>query len=442
MNFSFVDSLLNRNPVSPYISNIPQRRAPTPEVEADDSSIQFATILHAKLQDYQQELGSLQTSPLFADSNDSIGIIQKLAQNRVEQTTQTEFGYRMDSEGFFTKDFNKAAGIPEDFKIHVDSAKELVATLTSPSPLALPEPYNGMAVYRSVDIAQTMGNAYQLLSAISGNLFDSHGQYFSDEQLESLPKGFATRDGRMDSVIAGIYQTQEELDLAWQASSHSLLSLIGLREGIIETFIDPQRNTIEWDNENYQDTEGNLSKAGVLMKFLNSHAWDDSLLVADKTALGELQEQSRNQSYQNISDYYDIVEGKMSLSDYLVGKTDEKSYFLYFLLQQGITNLENISDSILLELRNRSDKLYHHNADLASAQKQAIPSLGKLDEFDKFASNLKRFNAQTLENSQNQLDSLAVKEANKTLQAFSYEPTSLDRLIEAYSGMPSMALWV
>lgn len=440
MNFSFIDSLLNSNPVSPYISNIPQRRTPTSDVESSDSSMQFATILHAKLQDYQQEFGSVQTSPLFTDSNDSLGILQKIAQNRTEQTTQTEFGYRIDSEGFFTKDFNKAAGIPEDFKIHVDSAKELVATLTSPSPLALPEPYNGMAVYRSVDVAKTLGNAYQVLSAISGDLFDSHEQYFSNEQLESLPKGFATRDGRMDSVITGIYQTQEELDLAWQASSHSLLSLIGLREGMIETFIDPQRNTTEWDNENYQDAEGNLSKAGVLMKFLNSHAWDDSLLVAEKTALGELQEQSRNQSYQNISDYYDIVEGKMSLSDYLAGKTDEKSYFLYFLLQQGITSLENISDSTLLELRNRSDELYHHNAVLVSEQKQAIPSLGKLDEFDKFASNVKRFNAQTLENSQNQLDSLAVKEANKTLQAFSYQPTSLDKLIEAYSGMPSMAL--
>ena len=438
MNFSFIDSLLNRNPVSPYISDTPQRRTQAAEVESD-SSIQFATILHAKLQGYQQELGSLQTSPLFADSNDSLGIIQKLAQNRAEQTTQTEFGYRIDSEGFFTKDFNKAAGIPEDFKIHVDSAKELVATLTSPSPLALPEPYNGMSLYHSVDVAKTFGNAYQLLSVISGNLFDSHEQYFNNEQLESLPKGFATRDGRMDSAITGIYQTQEELDLAWQASSHSLLSLIGLREGIIETFIDPQRNMIEWDNENYQDAEGNLSKAGVLMKFLNSHAWDDSLLVADKTELGELQEQSRNQSHQNISDYYDIVEGKMSLSDYLADKTDEKSYFLYFLLQQGIMNLDNISDSTLLELRKRSDDSYNNIA-LVPAQKQAIPSLGALDDFDRFVGNLKRFNAQTLENSQNQLDSLVVKEANKTLQAFSYQPTSLDKLIEAYSGMPSMAL--
>ena len=78
MNFSFIDSLLNRNPVSPYISNIPQRRTQAAEVESD-SSIQFATILHTKLQDYQQELGSLQTSPLFADSNNSLGIIQKLA---------------------------------------------------------------------------------------------------------------------------------------------------------------------------------------------------------------------------------------------------------------------------------------------------------------------------------------------------------------------------
>lgn len=438
MNFSFIDSLLNRNPVSPYISDTLQRRTQTPEVETDDSSIQFATILHAKLQDYQQEFGSLQTSPLLADSNDSFGIIQKLAQKRAEQTTQTEFGYRIDSEGFFTKDFNKAAGIPEDFRIHVDSAKELVATLTSPSPLALPEPYNGMAVYHSVDIAQTMGNAYQLLSAISGNLLDSHEQYFSNEQLESLPKGFATRNGRMDSSITGIYQTQEELDLAWQTSSHSLLSLLGLREGIIETFIEPQRNTIEWNHKNYQDAEGNLSKAGVLMKFLNSHAWDNSLLVAEKTALGELEEKNRAQTAQNISNYYDIVEGKMSLSNYLAGKTDRESYFLYFLLQQGITNLENISDSTLFELRNRSDELY--NAALVPEQKQAIPSLGELNEFDKIASSLKRFNAQTLENSQNQLDSLAVKEANKTLQAFSYQPTSLDKLIEAYSGLPSMAL--
>ncbi|OEV68226.1 hypothetical protein AJM72_02265 [Campylobacter jejuni] len=51
-----------------------------------------------------------------------------------QDTTKTNnkvLGYEVDNEGYFTSEFNKAAGIPEDIKIHSSTMESLVKISTN-----------------------------------------------------------------------------------------------------------------------------------------------------------------------------------------------------------------------------------------------------------------------------------------------------------------------
>lgn len=62
--------------------------------------------------------------------------------------------YEIDNEGYFTSEFNKAAGIPEDIKIHSSTMENFIKAQN-----------NGiLQSYTNIDIAKTVGNAYKIVS--------------------------------------------------------------------------------------------------------------------------------------------------------------------------------------------------------------------------------------------------------------------------------------
>ncbi|MBZ7982617.1 hypothetical protein AVBRAN12640_08715, partial [Campylobacter sp. RM12640] len=52
--------------------------------------------------------------------------IKKVDNKADDKKVGEVLGYGVDKDGFFTSDFNKAAGIAEDFKIHSDTMLSLV----------------------------------------------------------------------------------------------------------------------------------------------------------------------------------------------------------------------------------------------------------------------------------------------------------------------------
>lgn len=64
--------------------------------------------------------------------------------------------YEIDNEGYFTSEFNKAAGIPEDIKIHSSTMENFIKAQN-----------NGiLQSYTNIDIAKTVGNAYKIVSQL------------------------------------------------------------------------------------------------------------------------------------------------------------------------------------------------------------------------------------------------------------------------------------
>ncbi|WP_347876279.1 Cj0814 family flagellar-dependent secreted protein [Campylobacter sp. US33a] len=83
----------------------------------------------------------------------------------------------MDKDGFFTSDFNEAAGIPKDYKIYAKGAENLVDYIT----------VSNSKFFTSMDIAKSLGNAYRVFS----QLIDEPSGNFTTEDLSKIPLGFS-----------------------------------------------------------------------------------------------------------------------------------------------------------------------------------------------------------------------------------------------------------
>ncbi|EAL7925204.1 hypothetical protein F9A04_07690, partial [Campylobacter coli] len=65
-------------------------------------------------------------------------------------------GYGVDENGFFTSDFNEAAGLPKDYKIYAKDIENFVNIQTK----------SLLSSYINIDIAKSIGNAYKVFSQL------------------------------------------------------------------------------------------------------------------------------------------------------------------------------------------------------------------------------------------------------------------------------------
>ncbi|MFQ6342118.1 Cj0814 family flagellar-dependent secreted protein [Campylobacter sp. VTCC 70190] len=111
--------------------------------------------------------------------------------NSVNDKTQAVskiLGYGVDKDGFFTSDFNEAAGLPKDYKINANWIEDFNQILTTTK-------LSSKALYNYVDWAKELGNFYK------ENLqsFDKLGENFNKEEIDkefniTLKDGFAKND--------------------------------------------------------------------------------------------------------------------------------------------------------------------------------------------------------------------------------------------------------
>ncbi|EAV9535493.1 hypothetical protein FFG91_09405, partial [Campylobacter coli] len=74
-------------------------------------------------------------------------------------STNTAYGYSVDKDGYMGSDFNKAAGLPEDFKIHKSTLDEIERYNTDLN--AHTANYLGVSSYYSnIDMANTIKQYY------------------------------------------------------------------------------------------------------------------------------------------------------------------------------------------------------------------------------------------------------------------------------------------
>ncbi|HEF4668989.1 TPA: hypothetical protein SAL64_001855, partial [Campylobacter jejuni] len=70
-------------------------------------------------------ISSKTSSPNYDISSEFKNSIYTLKYKQVDLSTDTAYGYSVDKDGYMGSDFNNAAGLPEDFKIHKSTLDEI-----------------------------------------------------------------------------------------------------------------------------------------------------------------------------------------------------------------------------------------------------------------------------------------------------------------------------
>lgn len=90
---------------------------------------------------------------------------------------KNELAYQSDNAGFMDANFNKAAGLPQDFKLHKSTLKEFLNFATKQNNInsVLYSNTSGKLfdndVFENIDIANTIGQYYAIFSQVMGKKF-------------------------------------------------------------------------------------------------------------------------------------------------------------------------------------------------------------------------------------------------------------------------------
>ncbi|ELC5021115.1 hypothetical protein RJK45_001828, partial [Campylobacter coli] len=215
-------------------------------------------------------ISSKTNSPNYDISSEFKNSIYTLKYKQVDLSTDTAYGYSVDKDGYMGSDFNKAAGLPEDFKIHKSTLDEI-------------ERFNqhGMAdetsgnYYDSFDMASIVKSHYNSFNQVI-SAFPNDKTSFSEADLEQLPKGLNYgRNENKEKIVKNIFNAEQFHEA--QAIKYSTMNL-GMN--LMKLDFSPQSMEQGPSNEGEfnpdmsvypQNEDGNYSKEALFMSFLKSY---------------------------------------------------------------------------------------------------------------------------------------------------------------------------
>ncbi|MCH3778395.1 hypothetical protein LZC06_02400 [Campylobacter coli] len=267
-------------------------------------------------------ISSKTSSPNYDISSEFKNSIYTLKYKQVDLNTDTAYGYSVDKDGYMGSDFNKAAGLPEDFKIHKSTLDEI-------------ERFNqhGMAdetsgnYYDSFDMASIVKSYYNSFNQVI-SAFPNDKTSFSEADLEQLPKGLNYgRNENKEKIVKNIFNAEQFHEA--QAIKYSTM---GLDMNLMKLDFSPQSMeqdpSIEGDfNPDMsvypQNEDGNYSKEALFMSFLKSYPpfpSSNQVVFSPEAKVREAKlelEMKANPSFSVSLD--DIMTGKVDFASLLKG---------------------------------------------------------------------------------------------------------------------------
>ncbi|EOH2515963.1 Cj0814 family flagellar-dependent secreted protein [Campylobacter jejuni] len=267
-------------------------------------------------------ISSKTSSPNYDISSEFKNSIYTLKYKQVDLNTDTAYGYSVDKDGYMGSDFNKAAGLPEDFKIHKSTLDEI-------------ERFNqhGMAdetsgnYYNSFDMASIVKSYYNSFNQVI-SAFPNDKTSFSEADLEQLPKGL--NDGcnqNKEYIVTHIFNAEQFHEA--QAIKYSTMNL-GMN--LMKLDFSPQSMEQGPSNEGGfnpdmsvypKNEDGSYSKEALFMSFLKSYSpipSPNQVVLSPEAKVREAKlelEMKANPSFSVSLD--DIMTGKVDFASLLKG---------------------------------------------------------------------------------------------------------------------------
>ncbi|HDZ5244545.1 TPA: hypothetical protein R4L32_000021 [Campylobacter jejuni] len=265
-------------------------------------------------------------------------------------STNTAYGYSVDKDGYMGSDFNKAAGLPEDFKIHKSTLDE-IERVAEYNVSDIREYLGVDKYYSNIDMAETIKQYYNLFSNALGQSFPSDKTSFSEADINSMPSGYAVGgdkcmnfndpNNRMNitglkdfsnSLISNVYKTHEqakEADDLWVDSGYMIDGLLPKTLGLSLEEIKNVSKGEDWqfkpDMSFYPKNEdGTYTKEDLFMSFLK--AQNGQPVESPKTTLNP-----KVEAYNRAMAKESFSTTSVDLTDIMTGKVDFASLLKYEL---------------------------------------------------------------------------------------------------------------
>ncbi|EAI5457451.1 hypothetical protein BWQ57_07965 [Campylobacter jejuni] len=280
----------------------------------------------------------------------------KYKQADLNNTSSLAYGYSVDKNGYMGSDFNKAAGLSENFKIHKSTLDEIKKAAENEPYIADMKQYFGVSeYYTNIDMAETIKQYYNLFSNALGQSFPNDKTSFSEADINSMPSGYGVSgtqwmdfndsSNRMNithlrdlsnSLISNVYKTPEqakEADDLWLDSGCMIKGLSSETLGLSLEEIKNVSKGEDWqfnpDMSVYpQNEDGSYSKETLFMSFLKFQGGQP--VESLKTTLNPTIE-----AYNRAMAKESFSGPAVNIDSIMTGKSDFKSFFRYWA-ERGI----------------------------------------------------------------------------------------------------------
>ncbi|EHP2223329.1 hypothetical protein KON14_000187 [Campylobacter coli] len=295
-------------------------------------------------------------SPNYDISSEFKNSIYTLKYKQVDLSTDTAYGYSVDKDGYMGSDFNKAAGLPEDFKIHKSTLDEIKKAAENEPYIADMKQYFGVSeYYTNIDMAETIKQYYNLFFNALGQSFPNDKTSFSEADINSMPSGYGVSgtqsmdfndpSNRMNithlrdfsnSLISNVYQTPEQAKEANEIWFDSGCMIKGLSSETLGLSLEEIKNVSKGEDWQFnpdmsvypQNEDGSYSKEALFMSFLKSQGGQP--IESPKTTLNPTIE-----AYNRAMTKESFSGPAIHLDSIMTGKSDFKSFFRYWA-ERGI----------------------------------------------------------------------------------------------------------
>ncbi|EAJ3387833.1 hypothetical protein C3W03_07450, partial [Campylobacter coli] len=276
----------------------------------------------------------------------------KYKQADISTSTNTAYGYSVDKDGYMGSDFNKAAGLPEDFKIHKSTLDEIKKAAENEPYIADMKQYFGVSeYYTNIDMAETIKQYYNLFSNALGQSFPNDKTSFSEADINSMPKGYAINgiksmdfndpSNRMNithlrdfsnSLISNVYKTPEQAKEADEIWLDSGCMIKGLSSETLGLSLEEIKNVSKGEDWQFnpdmsvypQNEDGSYSKEALFMSFLK--AQNGQPVESLNTTLNP-----KVEAYNRAMAKESFNGDSIALNDIMTGKVDFASLLKYEL---------------------------------------------------------------------------------------------------------------
>ncbi|HED8208546.1 TPA: hypothetical protein R6C81_001388 [Campylobacter jejuni] len=298
-------------------------------------------------------ISSKTSSPNYDISSEFKNSIYTLKYKQVDisnTSTDTAYGYSVDKDGYMGSDFNKAAGLPEDFKIHKSTLDE-IERVAEYNVSDIREYLGVDKYYSNIDMAETIKQYYNLFSNALSQSFPSDKTSFSEADINSMPSGYAVGgdkcmnfndpNNRMNithlkdfsgALVSNVYQTSEQAEKADDLWADSGNMINGLKPETLGLSLEEIKNVSKGEDWQFnpdmsfypKNEDGTYTKEDLFMSFLKSQGGQP--VESPKTTLNP-----KVEAYNTAMAKESFSTTSVDLTDIMTGKVDFASLLKYEL---------------------------------------------------------------------------------------------------------------